>query len=77
MKRVELLINTIDFDINIQRGTIWGNPYSVDEYGKEAIPLFKIYFIKMIKDGKISKNHLEVLRGQRLGCTCSFRVMVI
>lgn len=60
-----------DFDINIQRGTIWGNPYSVGEYGKEAIPLFKIYFIKMIKDGKISKNHLEVLRGQRLGCTCS------
>lgn len=59
-----------DFDVNIQRGTIWGNPYSSDEYGDKAISMFKEYFIKMIKDGHITKSHLEVLRGQRLGCTC-------
>lgn len=59
-----------DFDINIQRGTIWGNPYSSEQYGDKAIPLFKEYFKKLIKDKTITKDHLEVLRGQRLGCTC-------
>ncbi|QQM13969.1 hypothetical protein ABNavy71_233 [Acinetobacter phage AB-Navy71] len=59
-----------EYDINIQRGTIWGNPFTVEEHGNQAIPLFKAYFINLIKDGKITRNHLEVLRGQRLGCTC-------
>ena len=59
-----------DFDINIQRGTIWGKPFSREEYGDQAIPLFKEQFIKRIKSGEITIAHLEVLRGQRLGCTC-------
>ncbi|EQA7786885.1 DUF4326 domain-containing protein [Acinetobacter baumannii] len=59
-----------EYDINIQRGTIWGNPYSSEEYGNQAIPLFKNYFVNLIRDGKITRNHLEVLRGQRLGCSC-------
>lgn len=63
-----------DFDINIQRGTIWGNPYSTEEYGDDAIPKFKEYFIGLIKQGIITKKHLEVLRGQRLGCTCHPKV---
>ena len=62
-----------DFDINIQRGTIWGNPFTVEEYGENAIPMFKEYFINMIKSKLITRSHLEVLRGQRLGCTCSPR----
>lgn len=59
-----------EYDINIQRGTIFGNPYSFEEYGDQAIPMFKEYFISLIRDGKITKSHLEVLRGQRLGCSC-------
>lgn len=59
-----------DFDINIQRGTIWGNPYSVEEYGDQAIPLFNLHWKKLISNGVITKQHLEVLRGQRLGCSC-------
>ena len=59
-----------DFDINIQRGTIWGNPFTVEEYGDKAIPLYREHLIALIKCGKIKKEHLEVLRGQRLGCTC-------
>lgn len=59
-----------DFDINIQRGTIWGNPYSVEEYGDQAIPLFNEYWKGLLRDQKITKHHLEVLRGQRLGCCC-------
>lgn len=60
-----------DFDINIQRGTVWGNPFTIEEYGTQAVPLFKEYFINLIKSGIITRDHLEVLRGQRLGCTCS------
>lgn len=62
-----------DFDVNIQRGTIWGNPFTVKEYGDKAIPLFKDYFINQVKSGVITIDHLEVLRGQRLGCTCAPR----
>lgn len=60
-----------DFDINIQRGTIFGNPFSREEYGDLAIPKFKEYFYELIRSKQITKNHLEVLRGARLGCTCA------
>lgn len=59
-----------DFDINIQRGTIWGNPYSVEEFGDQAIPLFNEYWKNLLRTKIITKDHLEVLRGMRLGCTC-------
>ena len=60
-----------EFDINIQRGTLFGNPFSVEEYGPDqAISKFKVYFYDLIKTKQITKNHLEVLRGMRLGCTC-------
>lgn len=59
-----------EYDINIQRGTIWGNPYTVDEHGDQAIPLFNLYWKRLLIDRKITKQHLEVLRGMRLGCTC-------
>lgn len=56
-----------DFDVNIQRGTIWGNLFGdcVD-----PIQEHKINFIKQVKMGVITKQHLETLRGMRLGCTC-------
>lgn len=59
-----------DYDINIQRGTMWGNPYSKEEYGDKAIPMFEKRFIHLIKTKQITKNHLEPLRRMRLGCTC-------
>lgn len=59
-----------DFDINIQRGTMWGNPFK-EGTREENIKKFKPYFLNKIKTGQISKSHLEVLRGMRLGCTCS------
>lgn len=58
-----------DFDINIQRGTIWGNPYASNEYD-DPIGMYKQHFYQQLKTKQITKNHLEVLRGQRLGCTC-------
>lgn len=60
-----------DFDINIQRGTMWGNPFKAEEYGRDkAIDLYREYLYNKIRLGEINKSHLEVLRGMRLGCTC-------
>ncbi|AJD82044.1 hypothetical protein YenMTG1_234 [Yersinia phage vB_YenM_TG1] len=36
----------------------------------EAIQTFKADFYNKIKSGEITRSHLEVLRGMRLGCTC-------
>lgn len=58
-----------DFDINIQRGTIWGNPYASSEYD-DPIGMYRQHLYKQIKDKLITKQHFEVLRGMRLGCTC-------
>ena len=60
-----------DFDVNIQRGTIWGNYIGEGCDSREkAINAFKNDFIEKIKSGEIRKDHLETLRGMRLGCTC-------
>ena len=56
-----------DFDVNISRGTMWGNPF-----GDSPTPIsdFHHYFVNKIKSGEITKKHLETLRYMRLGCTC-------
>ncbi|WPK35746.1 hypothetical protein [Escherichia phage AV117] len=60
-----------DFDVNIHRGTFWGNYVGKEASSREeAIELFKKDFIKRIRSGEITKAHLEPLRGMRLGCTC-------
>lgn len=58
-----------DFDVNIQRGTMWGNPFK-DGTREENIKNFKEYFIAKIKSGEIKREHLETLRGMRIACTC-------
>lgn len=70
MCRVVNMYNEM-YDVNIQRGTLWGNPYRVEDYGREkAIQLYKEHLHRLVKERKITKAHLEVLRGMRLGCTC-------
>lgn len=60
-----------DFDVNIQRGTMWGNYVGKNCSTREgAIDAFKAEFIAKIKSGEIKREHLETLRGMRLGCTC-------
>lgn len=60
-----------DFDVNIQRGTIWGNYVGIGcDSREEAIEEFKKDFIKRLRSGEIKREHLETLRGMRLGCTC-------
>ena len=60
-----------DFDVNIQRGTMWGNYVGKDcDNRPDAIAAFKDDFIAKIRNGEIKREHLETLRGMRLGCTC-------
>jgi hypothetical protein len=60
-----------DFDVNIQRGTMWGNYVGKNCGSREAaIEAFKVDFIRRIREGEIKREHLETLRGMRLGCTC-------
>ncbi|QFR56181.1 hypothetical protein CPT_Muldoon_230 [Serratia phage Muldoon] len=60
-----------DFDVNIQRGTMWGNYVGKNcDSREEAIAAFKKEFISKIKSGEINRSHLETLNGMRLGCTC-------
>lgn len=60
-----------DFDVNIQRGTMWGNDVGKNAGSREAAILaFKEDFIRRIRIGEIKREHLETLRGMRLGCTC-------
>lgn len=56
-----------EYDVNIQRGTIWGNPCWDST---NPISDFKVYFLDKIKNKEITKAHLETLRYMRLGCTC-------
>lgn len=58
-----------DFDVNIQRGTMWGNPHKHGSR-EENIAAFKSEFIEKIRTGVIKREHLETLRGMRIGCTC-------
>jgi len=58
-----------DYDVDIQRGTIWGNPFS-DSDRAHNIARYKPYIIKKIKSGDITIEMLKSLRGKRLGCTC-------
>lgn len=48
-------------------GSIWGNPYSVNKYGRDqAIDLY----IKYIIEDKDKINQLVKLKGLNLGCWC-------
>lgn len=60
-----------DFDVNIHRGTMWGNEVGKNAGSREAAILaFKKEFYNKLRTGVIKKEHLETLRGMRLGCTC-------
>lgn len=61
---------TDDYDILIQRGTKWGNPFIIVDSRNDAIDKFKPYFMNKIRSGEISISDLRELYGKRLGCSC-------
>lgn len=58
------------FDVDIQRGTKFGNPFYKGTRG-ENILNFIPWFQNQIRQGTITVDELKALDGKRLGCTCA------
>jgi hypothetical protein len=69
---VNIYKESYDIYIGRGRGSMWGNPYNIGEYGarEEVIELYKMHLWKQIKQGKITREDLLALDGKRLGCFC-------
>jgi len=59
------------YDAYIGRPSIFGNPFSVKEYGREGcIARYKEYFYKRIKEDVKFKEAVLKLKDKTLGCFC-------
>lgn len=59
------------FDVYIGRGSLWGNPFTVEEYGRaECIALYRPYIIQRLETEPGLLAELMKLDGKRLGCFC-------
>jgi len=59
------------YDVYIGRPSIFGNPFSVKEYGREGcIARYKEYFYKRIKEDVKFKEEVLKLKDKVLGCFC-------
>lgn len=59
------------FDIYIGRGSIWGNPYTIEEHGRDkAIALYQVYIIDQLDNEPELVKQLLLLKGKTLGCFC-------
>ena len=60
-----------NYDVYIGRPSIFGNPFSVKEYGREGcIARYKEYFYKRIKEDVKFKEEVLKLKDKVLGCFC-------
>ena len=57
-------------DINIMRGTIYGNPYRIGPDGtqEEVVEKFRKYFEKRIHDDVVFLQAVGELKGKKIGC---------
>lgn len=64
--------NKEEYDVLIQNGTIWGNPFYNDPRlsRDEKIKSFEKYFYEAINMGVIKREELKELYGKKLGCSC-------
>lgn len=60
---------TADYDVDICRPSIWGNPFQIGRHGtrEEVIELFRQ---RMHNQPYLVKLAKERLKGRRLGCVC-------
>jgi len=59
------------YDVYIGRPSIYGNPFSVKEYGREGcIEKYREYFYKRIKEDVKFKEEVLKLKDKVLGCFC-------
>lgn len=59
------------FDVYIGRGSIWGNPYTVQEHGRDVcIEMYEQYIRARLHQEPNLYLQLLELKGKRLGCFC-------
>lgn len=60
-----------EFDVYIGRGSIWGNPFTVEQYGRaQCIAMYRQYIIHRLETEPGLLAELMKLDGKRLGCFC-------
>ena len=53
----------------VNRPSRWGNPYKVDQYGRDqALDLFRVYISQKLASGELD---ISELKGKNLACFCS------
>lgn len=58
-----------DHDHYIGRGSLWGNPFTVKEYGRQvAIELYRSHLDRLLKDPEVYEAFRQL--DGRLGCHC-------
>lgn len=59
------------YDVYIGRGSLWGNPFTVEEYGRgKCIELYRPYIINRLLTEPALLEAFRKLEGKRLGCFC-------
>jgi Domain of unknown function (DUF4326) len=62
------------YDVYIGRGSIWGNPFAIDDSIGETreivIEKYRTYLFKQLKNGNIRIEQLTGLKDKTLGCFC-------
>ncbi|MGR8931938.1 MAG: DUF4326 domain-containing protein [Gammaproteobacteria bacterium] len=60
-----------DNTIYVGRGSKWGNPFSVDQYGRDkAVDMFREYIGHQNSPHGFEPEEIEQLRGKNLACWC-------
>lgn len=59
------------YDVYIGRGSIWGNPFTIQEYGRDrCISMYEQYIRQRLHEEPDLYLQLLELKGKRLGCFC-------
>lgn len=59
------------YDVYIGRGSIWGNPFTVEKYGRDGcIDKYEHYIRDKLRNNPELRQELQKLEGKVLGCFC-------
>lgn len=59
------------YDVYIGRGSIWGNPFTVEQFGRdECIEKYEQYIRDKLQNNPELWQELQKLEGKVLGCFC-------
>lgn len=59
------------YDVYIGRGSIWGNPFTVEKYGRDGcIDKYEHYIRDKLRNNPELWQELQKLEGKVLGCFC-------